>query len=98
MVLNQSFGGMVAPGGCQSLSHCPNVRLVELDDRATLATPGSVGGVERIFFRLDERRLLVRGQLAHSPSFLRPEGREDLAAHPEIGMTHVRLLGGFRQA
>ena len=39
-------------------------------------------------------RLLVRCQLDHTPGLARPEGREDLAGDPEVGMIHVgRFLG-----
>src|SRR5260370_22021198 len=50
---------------------------------------------ENARLRAYERRLLCRRQLDHPPVLVRPEGREDLAADPEVRMAHVRVFRRF---
>ncbi len=76
----------------------PDGRLVgfaKADDGAPPTPPRSAGGVEDVRLGANERRLLIRRKLDHPPILVRSEGREDLAADPEVGMAHVRVFKRF---
>jgi hypothetical protein len=94
-VLSETLRGGVAPSRDQGLPDGRLVGFAKADDGAPPTPPRSAGGVEDVRLGANERPLLVRRQLDHPPILCRPEGREDLAADPEVGMAHVRVFHRF---
>src|SRR6266850_2918277 len=95
----QSLRCNIAPGINQRSPDCvlfggrkANVGSPALPPRATARIK---------YFRVvsHKRLLLLWCQLDHAPLFIGiGKRREDLVAHPEVGMVHMRALGCFRQA
>src|SRR5438445_8586881 len=95
MVLNESLRGGVAPSRDQGLPDGQLVGVAKADDGGPPTPPRPLGRVEDTRLKADERCLLVRRQLDHPPILVRPEGREDLAADPKIGVVHVGIFRRF---
>src|SRR5262245_15760079 len=62
--------------------------------RATSRSPRPIERLKDLRLLANEFPLLLRRQLHHAPSLVRPERSENLSTNPEVRMVHVRALQG----
>src|SRR5262249_51191963 len=94
----QPFWGHVAPRGYHGII---DVRLsggVQPYVCATALAPATLDRNKHRRLQAHEFALLLRLELYHAPTFVGPDGGEDLTLHAKIGVAHVLGFNGLRHA
>ncbi len=82
-------------GGAQGSGDKVFIGFVEMDEGHAHASPAAVDGGEGPWLLGDEGLLLLWRELDHPATFfLSGEGCEDASVETEVGVAHVRTLGG----
>jgi len=93
---SEAFRSGISPRGCQGFLDHSFPSCFQEHRGASLQPPRALGGHKRSRFGFDEIMLLFRRQFYHRPANGRiTQRRENLAANPKVGMTHVCALRRF---